>query len=110
MAANLEMEALRLQNDALKAENARLKATRAAIYKLYLESEGLKIPACFSHKVFEALQLSADADRDKKEPAPTRGAATSRISCAMSSRMSISSPISLSLSLSSRRVWVVEDL
>ena len=45
MAANLEMEALRLQNDALKAENARLKATRAAIYKLYLGE-------CFSRVKF----------------------------------------------------------
>ena len=44
-----EMTALRLQNEELKAEVARLKATRAAIYQLYLESEGLKIPACFSH-------------------------------------------------------------
>ena len=45
----MEMEALRLQNEELKAEVGRLKATRSAIYKLYLESEGLKIPACFSH-------------------------------------------------------------
>ena len=72
MAANLEMEALRRQNDALKAENKRLKETRAAIYKLYLESEGKmgRNSVYTRTKVFEALQLSADADRDKKEPAP----------------------------------------
>ena len=42
MAATLEMEALRLQNEELKAEVGRLKETRAAIYKLYLESQGTK--------------------------------------------------------------------
>ena len=40
MAATSEMEALREENEELKAENARLKATRAAFYKMYLESEG----------------------------------------------------------------------
>ena len=75
MAATLEMEALRLQNEALTVEIERLKATRAAIYKLYLESEGNhKRHSIFTRgKVFEALQLSADADRDKKEPAPKSG-------------------------------------
>ena len=62
MAANLEMEALRLQNDALKAENARLKATRAAIYKLHIESEGCTTRTFSRTKVFEALQLSADEE------------------------------------------------
>ena len=68
----MEMKALRLQNKALKAENARLKATRAAIYKLYLESEGNAKGGIFSRaKVFEALQFSAD----EEEPAPRKMAA-----------------------------------
>ena len=72
MAVNLEMEALRLQNDALKAENARLKETRAAIYKMYLKSEGEKNCSNIYSRgnVFKALQLSADPD--KKEPAPKK--------------------------------------
>ena len=71
----MEMEALRLQNDALKAENARLKETRAAIYKLYLEAEGKSgLHHPFTRgTVFKALQLSADPDRVKKEPAPNSG-------------------------------------
>ena len=68
----MEMEALRTKVKELEAENARLKATRAAIYKMYIESggEGKGGNAFTRVKVFEALQLSADADRDKKEPAP----------------------------------------
>ena len=75
MAAKLEMKALRLQNKALKAEVACLKETRAAIYKLYIESEGVENRRrVFTRaKVFEALQLSADPDRVKKEPAPNSG-------------------------------------
>ena len=70
MAATLEMEALRLQNEELKAEVGRLKETRAAIYKLYLESQGTKQWIFTRAKVFEALQLSADPE--KKEPAPKK--------------------------------------
>ena len=67
MAEMAEVVALRLQNEALKEENARLKATRAAIYKMYIESEGVAGNAVrnsiFSRqRVFEALQLSADAN------------------------------------------------
>ena len=70
--SEMEGAALRLQNEALKEENARLKATRAAIYKMYIESQGKSSSRVFftRQRVFEALQLSADADRDKKEPAP----------------------------------------
>ena len=64
----MEMEALREENEELKAENARLKATRAAIYKLYLESEGKTHPHFTRTNVFEALQLSAD----REEPAPRK--------------------------------------
>ena len=70
MAEMAEVAALRLQNEALKEENARLKATRAAIYKMYIEGQGKSSTRFSRHRVFEALQLSADADRDKKEPAP----------------------------------------
>ena len=68
----MEMEALRLQNEELKAEVGRLKETRAAFYQMYIESQGKTSSNAFftRHRVFEALQLSADADRDKKEPAP----------------------------------------
>ena len=68
--SEMEGAALRLQNEALKEEIARLKATRAAIYQLYLKSEGTTTNFFSRQRVFEALQLSADADRDKKEPAP----------------------------------------
>ena len=71
----MEMKALRLQNKALKAEVACLKETRAAIYKMYLESQGKKHAGMIftRAKVFETLQLSADPDRVKKEPAPNSG-------------------------------------
>ena len=36
----MEMEALRAKVAVLEAEVARLKETRAAFYKMYLESEG----------------------------------------------------------------------
>ena len=63
-----EMTALRLQNEELKAEVGRLKETRAAIYKLYLESKGKSnVGQILSrNNVFEALKLSAD----EEEPAP----------------------------------------
>ena len=67
----MEMEALRTKVEELEAENARLKATRAAIYKLYLESGGNPTPVFSRGKVFEALQLSAD----REEPAPQKHAA-----------------------------------
>ena len=72
MAATSEMEALREENERLTAENARLKATRAAIYKLYIESEGVSPGNIFTRaKVFEALQHSAD----REEEAPQKHAA-----------------------------------
>ena len=67
-----EVAALRTKVEELEAENARLKATRAAIYKLYLESEAQSKGGIFSRaKVFKALQLSAD----REEPAPQKHAA-----------------------------------
>ena len=63
-----EVAALRAKVAELEAENARLKATRAAFYKMYLETEGkTNSGAIFTRaKVFEALKLSAD----REEPAP----------------------------------------
>ena len=69
----MEMEEMREEIERLTAENARLKATRAAIYKMYIESQGKTSSRFSRQRVFEALQLSADADRDKKEPAPKIG-------------------------------------
>ena len=53
---------------------SRLSAA-APLYKLYIESEGVENRRrVFTRaKVFEALQLSADPDRVKKEPAPNSG-------------------------------------
>ena len=63
--------ALRAKVAELEAENARLKATRAAFYKMYIESTGNNTgrSTVFTRlNVFKALQLSAD----EEETAPRK--------------------------------------